>query len=89
MSSPNFKLEYKDEIPRVVSKDQLKQLYRAGLVKVAGKFGGPYSDKYGILSDEAFDACPIIRALCHESKSRMNQRKWDILHRFFSHSFSL
>jgi hypothetical protein len=86
MSSPNFKLEYKDEIPQVVSKDQLKQLYKAGLVKVAVKFGGPNPDYYGILSDEAFNAFPIIRAMCEESKWRMNQRKSDILNRFFSHS---
>lgn len=84
--SPSFKLEFKGKIPQVVSRDQLKRLYEAGIVKMAFRTR-ILTYNFIILSDEAFDdegwSGVTIRQR-YGSRERMHFHKQELLEYAFS-----
>jgi hypothetical protein len=81
-----YELEYKGYIPKIISKDQLKKLYEAGLVNIATLAQPEFDDKtsFVVLSDDAFDTPGGFSINYHFiTKKNMHKLKKRILENFF------
>ena len=82
----DFQLEYKEEFPKIVSIDQLKKLYDAGLIEISQ--GTNHDGVFIVLSDEVFDndgvSGMILRTNYYKTKEDMKKQKQTILNICFN-----